>query len=104
VTRAQHRIHHASNPEYLDANFGGVLIVFDRLFGSFRQELAGVPIRYGLTKPIHSNNPIFIGLREWIAMLRDLTAARSLGEAVRSVFGAPRDVRQCSLPYKRSSG
>jgi sterol desaturase/sphingolipid hydroxylase (fatty acid hydroxylase superfamily) len=44
---AHHRVHHASNPEYLDANFGGVLIVFDRWFGTFRAERASVALRYG---------------------------------------------------------
>jgi sterol desaturase/sphingolipid hydroxylase (fatty acid hydroxylase superfamily) len=64
-TPAHHRIHHASNPEYIDTNFGGVFIVFDRLFGSFRSEIARVPIRYGLVEPIESYNPLRVGLHEW---------------------------------------
>jgi hypothetical protein len=63
---AHHRVHHASNPEYLDANFGGVLIVFDRLFGTFVAERPGVAIRYGLVEPIRSNNPIYIGLHRGV--------------------------------------
>jgi sterol desaturase/sphingolipid hydroxylase (fatty acid hydroxylase superfamily) len=88
-TPAHHRVHHASNPEYLDANFGGVLIVFDRVFGTLREELAGVPIRYGLTVPITSYNPLLIGLHEWIAIVRDVIAARSLRQALRGAFGPP---------------
>jgi hypothetical protein len=63
-TPAHHRVHHASNPEYLDANFGGVLIVFDRLFGTFVTERPSVAIRYGLVEPIRSNNPIYIALHQ----------------------------------------
>jgi len=92
-TPAHHRSHHASNPEYLDANFGGVLIVFDRLFGTFREQLSGVPIRYGLTKPIKSYNPILIGLHEWSAIVRDLKAARTLRGAFRGAFGPPRGLK-----------
>jgi sterol desaturase/sphingolipid hydroxylase (fatty acid hydroxylase superfamily) len=89
-TPAHHRVHHASNPEYLDANFGGVLIVFDRWFGTYREELADVPIRYGLVDPVKSYNPLFIGMREWISIGRDVWSARSLREAFTSMFGPPR--------------
>jgi sterol desaturase/sphingolipid hydroxylase (fatty acid hydroxylase superfamily) len=88
-TPAHHRVHHASNPEYLDRNFGGVLIVFDRLFGTFAEAQPHVPLRYGLTTPIEGYNPIRIGLHEWIAIARDVLAARSLGQALRSMFGPP---------------
>ena len=89
-TPAHHRVHHASNPEYLDANFGGVLIVFDRWFGTYREELANVPIRYGLVYPIKSYNPVLIGLHEWIAIGRDVWSARSLRGVFMSAFGPPR--------------
>jgi sterol desaturase/sphingolipid hydroxylase (fatty acid hydroxylase superfamily) len=89
-TPAHHRIHHASNPEYLDANFGGVLIIFDRLFGTFRAERAAVAIRYGLTEPMKSYNPLVIGLREWIAIARDVGASRSLRAVIGNAFGPPR--------------
>jgi sterol desaturase/sphingolipid hydroxylase (fatty acid hydroxylase superfamily) len=89
-TPAHHRVHHASNPEYLDANFGGVLIVFDRWFGTYREELAEVSLRYGLVDPVKSFNPLFIGLREWMSIGRDVRAARSLREVFTSMFGPPR--------------
>jgi sterol desaturase/sphingolipid hydroxylase (fatty acid hydroxylase superfamily) len=88
-TPAHHRVHHASNPEYLDANFGGVLIVFDRLFGTFVAERLGIAIRYGLVQPLRSNNPLVIGLHEWRGIIRDILAARSLRSVLRAVFGPP---------------
>jgi sterol desaturase/sphingolipid hydroxylase (fatty acid hydroxylase superfamily) len=88
-TPAHHRVHHASNPEYLDANFGGVLIVFDRLFGTFVAEQPGIAIRYGLVEPIRSNNPIHIGLHQWRAIFRDITRAKSMRAALSAAFGPP---------------
>ncbi|MDT5140653.1 MAG: hypothetical protein QOD58_4915, partial [Mycobacterium sp.] len=74
----------------LDANFGGVLIIFDRLFGTFVEEKPGVGIRYGLVEPIQSNNPLRIGLSQWWAMLRDVTRSGSVRGALAAVFGPPR--------------
>ena len=88
-TPAHHRIHHASNPEYLDANFGGVLIVFDRLFGTLVAERRDVPIRFGLAEPIGSYNPVVIGLHEWRAIVRDIVAADSMPSALRTALGRP---------------
>lgn len=88
-TPSHHRVHHACNVDYLDANFGGVLIVFDRLFGSFVAERADLPCKYGLTKPVLSYNPLFIAFHEWIALGRDLLGARSLREIASFLFGPP---------------
>jgi sterol desaturase/sphingolipid hydroxylase (fatty acid hydroxylase superfamily) len=88
-TPSHHRVHHASNPEYLDANFGGVLIVFDRLFGTFVAERPEVVIRYGLVEPVRSYNPLVIGLHEWRAIIREVLAARSLRSGLRALFGPP---------------
>jgi len=68
-TPSHHRVHHGANVEYLDRNHGGILIVWDRLFGTFEPERARV--RYGLTKNIHTWNPLRIAFHEWAAMLRD---------------------------------
>jgi hypothetical protein len=70
-------VHHASNLEYLDGNYGGVLIVFDRLFGTYIPERVDLPCRYGLVKPMVSNNIFEIEFTHWRALLRDLRAARS---------------------------
>jgi sterol desaturase/sphingolipid hydroxylase (fatty acid hydroxylase superfamily) len=93
-TPSHHRFHHACNREYLGearmgANYGGVLITFDRLFGTFVPERAGVPCRYGLTTPLRSYNPLHIALHEWIAMGQELLAARSWRERLRVVVGPP---------------
>ena len=88
-TPSHHRVHHASNTDYIDANYGGVLIVFDRLFGTFVAERPDLPCRYGLVKPLISNNPIRIAFHEWLNLLDDLRGARSWREAIGYLFGPP---------------
>jgi sterol desaturase/sphingolipid hydroxylase (fatty acid hydroxylase superfamily) len=100
-TPSHHRIHHASNPEYLDKNFGGVLIVFDRLFGTFIAERPDVAIRYGLVEPLRSNNPLVIGLHEWRALGRDLTRARSFHGLLATAFGRTGRGRQLRQPNQK---
>ena len=73
-TPSHHRVHHGANPEYLDKNYAGVLIVWDRLFKTFEVERARVV--YGLTKNITSYNPFVIAFHEYAAIGRDLRAAR----------------------------
>ena len=77
-TPSAHRVHHAANLEYLDANYGGVLIVFDRLFGTYRTERDDVPCRYGLVTPLHSYNPLRVEFQAWWQMARDVARTRSL--------------------------
>ncbi|MGE0424198.1 MAG: sterol desaturase family protein [Reyranellaceae bacterium] len=88
-TPSHHRVHHASNPEYLDANYGGVLIIFDRLFGTFIEERADLPCRYGLVKPLKSYNPIWIAFHDWVAMARDVWQAPTWRARVMHMFGPP---------------
>jgi sterol desaturase/sphingolipid hydroxylase (fatty acid hydroxylase superfamily) len=88
-TPSAHRVHHAANLEYLDANYGGVLIVFDRLFGTYRAERDDVPCRYGLVVPMTSYNPVKIELYQWSALVRDLLAARSVRAVLGHLFLAP---------------
>ena len=88
-TPSHHRVHHAANPEYLDSNYGGVLIVFDRLFGTFAAEREDVPCRYGLVRPLNSYNPFFVALHEWIAMGRDLVRTATWRERLRLMIGPP---------------
>ena len=82
-TPSAHRVHHASNVDYLDANFGGVLIVFDRLFGTYRREREDLPCRYGLVHPVTTHNPLRIEFHEWAALLSDLRRA----DGPRAVLG-----------------
>jgi sterol desaturase/sphingolipid hydroxylase (fatty acid hydroxylase superfamily) len=88
-TPSAHRVHHAANLEYLDANYGGVLIVFDRLFGTYRAERAEVPCRYGLVHPMTGYNPLRIEFAQWLRLARDLLAARRLRDAAGHLFGPP---------------
>ncbi len=88
-TPSHHRVHHASNPGYIDCNYGGILIVFDRLFGSFRREREEEPPRYGLTSPLHSYNPVRIAFHAWTTMFRDMRQARGWSQRVKVLFGPP---------------
>jgi len=88
-TPSHHRVHHGKNALYLDRNHGGVLIVWDRLFGSFEAEVESEPVRYGLTHDIETFNPLRIAVHEWQALGRDLIRARSLREAIFYAFAAP---------------
>ena len=88
-TPSHHRVHHAANPEYLDKNYGGVLIVFDRLFVTFAAEREDVTCRYGLVTPLLSNNPLWIVAHEWVALGRDLWRGRGAGDWWRALLGAP---------------
>jgi sterol desaturase/sphingolipid hydroxylase (fatty acid hydroxylase superfamily) len=86
-TASHHRVHHGSNGRYLDKNYGGILIVWDRLFGTFEEEHERVV--YGLTKNIATYNPIRIAFHEYAAIGKDLLRARSLRDVVGYVFGPP---------------
>ncbi|MBL8626709.1 MAG: sterol desaturase family protein [Myxococcales bacterium] len=86
-TPSHHRVHHGSNPEYLDRNHGGILIIWDRLFGTFAPERARV--RYGLTENIRTFKPHVIAFHEWIAMARDAWRAPSWRAAVGYVLRPP---------------
>lgn len=77
-TPSSHRVHHAANLEYLDANFGGVLIIFDRLFGTYMKECDNIPCRYGLVQPQTSYNPLRVEFDEWVSLFKDLMGARSV--------------------------
>ena len=88
-TPSHHRVHHASNPRYLDRNYAGVLMVWDRVFGTFAAETSAEPPIYGLVKNIDTFNPLKVAFHEWAAMGRDLVRARSMAEAAGVVFGAP---------------
>jgi alkylglycerol monooxygenase len=74
VTPSHHRVHHAINPEYIDKNFSLIFIVWDKLFGTFQEELASIPAVYGVKKPVHTWNPIIINFqhagRIWLDFFR----------------------------------
>jgi len=74
-TPSHHRVHHGRNPIYLDRNHAGIFIIWDKIFGTFEPEAETVD--YGLTKNIHTYNPVRIAFHEWGAMLKDLWNAKS---------------------------
>jgi sterol desaturase/sphingolipid hydroxylase (fatty acid hydroxylase superfamily) len=88
-TPSHHRVHHACNEPCLDKNYGGILIVFDRLFGTFAEHPSDQPLRFGIVGGVQSFNPIRIALGEWIAMLGDAWKARGAGAKLRALFGPP---------------
>lgn len=88
-TPAWHRVHHACNAPYIDRNFAGVLIIWDRLFGTFTPEHAAIPCQYGITDDFHSNNAWDITLFEWRRIWRDWRAATGFRSAGKALFGRP---------------
>ena len=79
MTASHHRVHHGSNKPYLDRNYGGLLIIWDRMFGTFEPE--SKPVEFGLTKNINTFNPVRIAFHEWVHMLGDVSRATSLRNA-----------------------
>ncbi len=88
-TPAHHRVHHGANAEYLDCNYGGVLIVFDRVFGTFREERADVPLRYGLAHPLGSRSAFVLNFGPWRQLLAAMRAADNPRAALRIALGRP---------------
>jgi sterol desaturase/sphingolipid hydroxylase (fatty acid hydroxylase superfamily) len=86
-TPSHHRVHHGSNDPYLDRNYGGILIVWDRLFRSFEPE--GEPVSYGLTKNIETFNPLKVATHEYAAIWRDVRSARRWRHRAGYLFGRP---------------
>ncbi len=86
-TPSHHRVHHGSNPEYIDKNYGNLLIIWDRLFGTFEPEKAKVT--YGLVNNVNTFNPIKITLMDWQAMLREIKEKEKVSEKIKIFFGAP---------------
>ncbi|MCU1398365.1 MAG: hypothetical protein JWN62_1474 [Acidimicrobiales bacterium] len=86
-TPSHHRAHHGANQQYLDKNYGGILIIWDRLFGTFEPEVRR--LKYGLTKNISTHNPFRIAYHEYAAIARDVNSARGLRHKLGHVFGKP---------------
>ena len=88
-TPSHHRVHHGSNTRYLDRNHAGVLIVWDKLFGTFSPELDEEPVVYGLTKNIGTFDPWTVLVHGHASLFRDMRRAGSLRKALRYFFDAP---------------
>ncbi|WP_276497290.1 sterol desaturase family protein [Pontibacter litorisediminis] len=87
VTPSHHRVHHGSNPGYIDKNYGSTFIIWDRLFGTFEPEREQV--KYGLTKPVTSFNPIYLVFHEWMDIWEDMKHARSWREKFLILYKPP---------------
>ncbi|EAP90531.1 hypothetical protein OA2633_12540 [Oceanicaulis alexandrii HTCC2633] len=88
-TPSHHRVHHATNPRYLDRNYAGVFIIWDRLFGTFEPETDAEEIRYGIVRNLGTHNPLTICLHEWWGIIKDVRSARSLRDALGYWLGPP---------------
>lgn len=88
-TPSHHRVHHASNVRYLDKNMGMVFIIWDRLFGTFEEEIEGEEVIYGLTENLKSYNPMMMVFHEWLSILEDLKKQTSIKNKLMYVFGPP---------------
>ncbi len=86
-TPSHHRVHHGMDPEYLDRNYGGILIIWDRMFGSFQPEIFRP--HYGLTKPVDTFNIWKLETHEYVAIARDVRAATRWRDRFGYVFGPP---------------
>ena len=91
VTPSHHRVHHASNFQYLDRNFGTVFIFWDKLFGTFAPETEEV--RYGLTKPIDDVNPISLVTHEWKKLAADVRGSSTWKDKLRYIVGRPASIK-----------
>ena len=87
VTPSNHRVHHAQNARYVDKNYGGIFIVWDRLFGTFQDELDEEPVIFGVRKPLQSWNPFWANLQVYDYLLRDARHADSWLDKLRVWFG-----------------
>ena len=90
VSPSHHRVHHASNIIYLDKNMGMCLIIWDKIFGTYQDELAEVPVKYGLTKPKKpSNNPFKLLFHEWVDIKKDVAQNISFKNKLKYIFMPP---------------
>lgn len=89
VTPSNHRVHHARNDIYVDRNYGGVFIIWDRIFGSFQDELDAEPTHFGLRKPLNSWNPLWANVHVYWRLTLDFLATRGLANKLRILFKPP---------------
>lgn len=104
VTPSHHRVHHAINKEYMDKNYGQIFIIWDKLFGTYQEELADVPAVYGITRPVRTWNPIKINFMHLWLLIKDAWLAKSWKDKLRIWFmptgWRPDDVAEKFPVYK----
>ena len=99
VTPSHHRVHHAINPEYMDKNYGQIFIFWDKLFGTFQQELKEVPPVYGVTRPVRTWNPIKINFLHLWLLFKDAWHTQNWKDKLR-VFYKPTGWRPADVAEK----
>ena len=87
VTPSSHRVHHGSNECYLDKNYGNLLIIWDRIFGTFAEEKEKV--KYGIRENVKTFNPIKITFRVWLQIADDFSKSKTFKDKLLSIFGKP---------------
>jgi len=86
VTPSHHRVHHAINPEYLDKNYGQIFIFWDKLFGTYQEEMPEVPAVYGVTRPVQTWNPIKINFMHLWLLIKDAWRAQRWDDKLKIWF------------------
>ncbi len=88
-TPSHHRVHHGINPRYLDRNYAGIFIIWDKMFGTFQPELDDEDIRYGVVKNLGTYNPLRIAFHEWLAIADDMRKAGNWRDAMMFLLAPP---------------
>jgi len=91
VTPSHHRVHHGTNPQYIDKNYGSSLIIWDRMFGTFEPE--GEQAVYGITEPVNSYNPVYLVFHVYIDIFKALKQTKSFSEGWNLLFGNPGGIK-----------
>ena len=86
-TPSHHRVHHGSNKQYIDKNYGNLLIIWDRMFGTFEPEEEEV--KFGLVNNVNTFNPVKVTFMAWVSMINELKQKNSLSEVIKVIFGPP---------------
>lgn len=86
-TPSHHRVHHGVNEDYLDRNYAGIFIIWDKMFGTFVGE--NEKVKYGIIKPLSSYNPLWINSHGWAEMFEAMKDKKTLSGKIRCIFGAP---------------
>jgi hypothetical protein len=104
VTPSHHRVHHAINPEYIDKNHSQIFIIWDKLFGTFQEELPNIPAVYGITRPAHTWNPIHINFQHLFLLIQDTFRAKNWSDKLTIWFNPtgwrPRELEETAPIYK----
>ncbi len=88
-TPSHHRVHHGTNARYLDRNYGGVFIIWDRIFNTFEAERDDEPVRYGIVRNLATFNPLWVAAHEWVSIFKDFTAAPDWRSRWMAIAGPP---------------